>query len=79
MTEGQRRFLTMPNPAKQLEGRSWAAGYADGYIDGLEEAWGRINVEIEGRPMPQLEKDEFRKGLLLACKLIAKTHKAAGT
>ena len=29
----------MPNPAKQLERHTWAAGYADGYIDGLEEAW----------------------------------------
>jgi hypothetical protein len=65
------RSLTMPNPAKQLERHSWAAGYADGYIDGLEEAWARINAEIEGRPIPQPEKDEFRKGLLLACKLIA--------
>ena len=60
----------MPNPAKQLERRSWAAGYADGYIHGLEEAWARIKAEIEGRPIPQVEKDEFCKGLLLACKLI---------
>lgn len=71
MTEGHLRALTMPNPAKQMERRNWAAGYADGYIDGLEEAWARINAEIEGRPMPPREKDEFRKGLLLACKLIA--------
>ena len=47
----------MPNPVKQLERRSWAAGYADGYIDGLEEAWARINAEIEGQPMPQPETD----------------------
>jgi hypothetical protein len=40
-------------------------------IDGLEAAWGRIYAEIEGQPMPQPQKDEFRKGLLLACKLIA--------
>ena len=71
MTEGHLRSLTRPNLAKQLERRNWAAGYADGYIDGLEEAWARINAEIEGRPMPPPEKDEFRKGLLLACKLIA--------
>jgi len=64
----------MPNPAKQLETHSWAAGYADGYIDGLEEAWARINAEIE-RGMPQREKDESRNGLLLACKLIARPNK----
>ena len=60
-------LLTMPNPAKQLERHSWVAGYADGYIDGLEEAWARINAAIERGPMPQREKD----GLLFACKLIA--------
>ena len=64
-------LLTMPNPAKQLERHSWAAGYADGYIDGLEEAWGRINAAVERGPMPQQEKDEYRNGLLFACKLIA--------
>jgi hypothetical protein len=58
----------MPNPAKQLERHSWAAGYADGYIDGLEEAWARINAAIERGPMPQREKDEYRNGLLFACK-----------
>jgi hypothetical protein len=61
----------MPNPTKQLDRQGWAAGYADGYIDGLEEAWTRINAEIERAPMPQREKDEYRNGLLLACKLIA--------
>ena len=65
----------MPNPAKQLERHSWAAGYADGYIDGLEEAWARINAEIERRPIPQREKDESRNGLLLACKLIVRPSK----
>ena len=40
----------MPNPAKQLERHSWAAGYADGYIDGLEEAWARINAALERGP-----------------------------
>jgi hypothetical protein len=64
--------LTMPNSAKQLESHSWAAGYADGYIDGLEEAWARINAEIERRLVPQRERDESRNGLLLACKLIAR-------
>ena len=60
----------MPNPAKQLERHTWVAGYADGYIDGLEEAWARINAAIE-RGMPQQEEDEYRNGLLFACKLIA--------
>jgi len=61
----------MPNPAKQFERHSWVAGYADGYIDGLEEAWARINAEIERGLLPKREKDECRNGLLLACKLIA--------
>jgi hypothetical protein len=65
----------MPNRAKQLESHSWAAGYADGYIDGLEEAWARVNAEIERRLVPQREKDESRNGLLLACKLIARPSK----
>jgi hypothetical protein len=67
--------LTMPNPTKQFEDPGWAAGYADGYIDGLEEAWVRINAEIERRPMPQRERDQSRNGLLLACKLIARPRK----
>ena len=61
----------MPNPAKQFERHSWVAGYADGYIDGLEEAWARINAEIERVRLTQGKKDECRYGLLLACKLIA--------
>jgi hypothetical protein len=65
----------MPNPAKQLERHSWVAGYADGYIDGLEEAWARINAEVERRLMPRREKDESRNGLLLACRLIARPTK----
>lgn len=67
--------LTMPNPEKQLERHSWAAGYADGYIDGLEEAWARINAAIERGPMPQREKDEYRNGLRFACKLIASPNR----
>ena len=63
--------LTMPDVAKQLESPSWAAGYADGYIDGLEEAWARINAEIVRASLPKRKKDAFRNGLLLACKLIA--------
>ncbi len=63
--------LTMPNAAKQFERHSWAAGYADGFIDGLEEAWARIKAEIERRPTLQRGKDERRNGLLLACELIA--------
>ena len=54
--------LTMPNPAKQFERHSWVAGYADGYIDGLEEAWARINAEIERGLLPKREKDECRNG-----------------
>jgi hypothetical protein len=65
----------MPKPAKQLEHHSWAAGYADGYIDGLEEAWARINAEIERGAMPQAGKDQRRNGLLLACKLIASPNR----
>jgi hypothetical protein len=64
----------MPNPAKQLESHSWAVGYADGYIDGLEEAWARINAEIERRLVRQRKMDESRNGLLLACKLIARPN-----
>jgi hypothetical protein len=67
--------LTMPNPAKQLERHSWAAGYADGYIDGLEEAWARINAAIECGPLPQRQKDEYRNGLLFACKLITSPNR----
>jgi len=69
--EGQGRSLTMPDVAKQLEVYSWAAGYADGYIDGLEEAWARINAEIVRAPLPKRKKDALRSGLLLACRLIA--------
>jgi hypothetical protein len=70
-SEAQGLSLTMPNPGKQLECRSWVVGYADGYIDGLEEAWARINAEIERGPLPKHEKDGRRNGLLLACRLIA--------
>jgi hypothetical protein len=62
----------MPNPTKQLQPHSWAAGYADGYVDGLEEAWGRIKAEIERVQLTQGNKEECRDGLLLACKLIAR-------
>jgi hypothetical protein len=61
----------MPDVAKQLENHSWAAGYADGYIDGLEEAWARINAEIVRAPVPKRKRNDVRNGLLLACKLIA--------
>jgi len=71
LEDGYGLSLTMPNRTKQFESPGWAAGYADGYIDGLEEAWARINAEIERRPMPQREGDESRDGLLLACNLIA--------
>ncbi len=65
----------MPNAAKQFERHSWAAGYADGYIDGLEEAWARIKAEIERGPMLQRGKEECRNGLILACKLIASPNR----
>ena len=65
----------MPNLGKQLERHSWAAGHADGYIDGLEEAWARIKAEIERGSMPRRDKDACRDGLLLACKLIASPDK----
>jgi hypothetical protein len=71
MARRQRFSLTTPNPPKQLEYHSWLAGYADGYIDGLEEAWARINAEIEREPPSKRGKNECRTGLLLACKLIA--------
>jgi hypothetical protein len=71
MARCQRFSLTTPNPPKQLEDHSWLAGYADGYIDGLEEAWTRINAEIERAPPSKRGKNECRIGLLLACKLIA--------
>ncbi len=61
----------MPDVAKQLEIHSWAAGYADGYIDGLEEVWVRINAEIARAPAPKRKKDAVRNGLLLARRLIA--------
>jgi hypothetical protein len=61
----------MPDVDKQLENHSWAAGYADGYIDGLEEAWARINAEIVRAPVPKRKSNGVRNGLLLACKLIA--------
>jgi hypothetical protein len=63
--------LTKRNAAKQFAIHSWAAGYADGYIDGLEEAWMRINAEIERGPLSKQVKKECRSGLLLACKLVA--------
>ncbi len=75
LTKAAELSLTMPNPAKQLERHNWAAGYADGYIDGLEEAWARINAAIERGPMPQREKDEYRNGLLFACKLVASPNR----
>ena len=75
LEDGYGLSLTMPNPTKQFENPGWAAGYADGYIDGLEEAWARINAEIERRPMPQRERDQSCNGLLLACKLIAPPRK----
>jgi hypothetical protein len=71
MARCQRFSLTTPNPPKQLEDHSWLAGHADGYIDGLEEAWTRINAEIERAPPSKRGKNECRIGLLLACKLIA--------
>jgi hypothetical protein len=61
----------MPNRSKQMAPQTWAAGYADGYIAGLEEAWARVNARIERGTLPR-EQDERRNGLVLACDAIAR-------
>ncbi len=60
----------MPNPGKQMKHQSWAAGYADGYIAGLEEAWARVNAQIQSGRLPA-DQEERRQGLLLARDIIA--------
>jgi len=53
-----------------LERHGWAVGYADAYIDGLEEAWARINDEIERGLLPKGNNAEGRNGLVLAANLL---------
>jgi len=60
----------MADRKEQMAHQSWAAGYADGFIAGLEEAWARVNARIESGPLPR-ELDDCHKGLALACKVIA--------
>jgi len=60
----------MADRKEQMAHQSWAAGYADGFVAGLEEAWARVNARIECGPLPR-EFDDRRKGLALACDVIA--------
>ena len=60
----------MADHGKQMRHQSWAEGYADGYVAGLEEAWARINAQIERGPLPA-DQEQRRKGMVLACKIIA--------
>jgi hypothetical protein len=60
----------MADHSKQMRHQTWAAGYADGYVAGLEEAWARVNAEIEGGQLSP-DQEQHRKGLVLACKIIA--------
>lgn len=61
----------MTNRKEQMAPQSWAQGYADGYIAGLEEAWARVNARIEHGALPR-DQDERRNGLVLACNVIAR-------
>jgi hypothetical protein len=45
--------------------QSWVAGYVDGYLAGLEEAWARVNAQIEIGPLPR-DRDQRPKSLLRA-------------
>jgi hypothetical protein len=60
----------MADQKEQMAHQSWAAGYADGYVAGLEEAWARLNARIERGPLTR-QQDEHHRGLVLACKVIA--------
>lgn len=60
----------MADRYEQMANQSWAAGYADGYIAGLEEAWARVNARIEAGPLPP-DREQRRNGLLLARHTIA--------
>jgi hypothetical protein len=60
----------MADGSKQMRHQSWAAGYADGYIAGLEEAWARVNARIQSGPLPP-DQEEHRRGLVLARNTIA--------
>jgi hypothetical protein len=60
----------MADGSKQMTHQSWAAGYADGYIAGLEEAWARVNARIQSGLLPP-DQEERRRGLVLARTIIA--------
>lgn len=60
----------MADRSKQMRHQSWAAGYADGYIAGLEEAWARVNARIQTGPLPP-DQEKRRQGLVLARNIIA--------
>ena len=60
----------MADRKEQMAQQSWATGYADGYIAGLEEAWARVNARIEPGRLPP-DQDERRNGLVLARNVIA--------
>jgi hypothetical protein len=60
----------MADGSKQMRQQSWALGYADGYIAGLEEAWARVNARIQNGPLPP-DQEAHRQGLVLARNIIA--------
>jgi hypothetical protein len=60
----------MADGSRQMRPQSWAAGYADGYIAGLEEAWARVNARIQSGPL-RADEEELRRGLVLARNTIA--------
>jgi hypothetical protein len=61
----------MADRKQQMAHQSWVAGYVDGYLAGLEEAWARVNAQIEIGPLPR-DRDQRRTGLLLARDIIAR-------
>jgi hypothetical protein len=63
----------MADRKQQMADQSWVAGYADGYVAGLEEAWARVNAQIEIGPLPR-DRDQRRAGLLLARDIIARLN-----
>jgi len=61
----------MANRKEQMTHQNWAAGYAEGYAAGLEEAWSRVSALVERGPLPR-DRHERRNGLALACSVIAR-------
>jgi hypothetical protein len=61
----------MANREEQMAHQGWDAGYAEGYVAGLEEAWARVGALIERGPLPR-DQSERRNALLLACRVIAR-------